>query len=512
MVSQAKLIKQGIYLTDSLFDEIIKRLNKGVKSSDTLEAFLNKTKDYTMNNPLVFTGYKDELLEIILKETNNHKFSRPAQKELTRLTIENRVGDLIVDVGEDVKNNVRDIVKHGYNNGLSQDEIAENISHRLTTIKNTRARTIARTEIARTATASDYVINKERGATHFTVDCRDTCCDICRKDYNFGKVEYTIDQVEMLPPRHPNCRCYTLFFIKEGYTPEDNTQPTTNTTVVEEPTDEQLKSNLNQGEYMEYTRTLPRDIENYKTSITDTFKDDDALVELFSKKLEDAIARLEELRQKALSEKQEPTFSVDSISSVQNFTLNTMMKETPLNQPTFNNMCNWADKRLKNKNEYGYQFDTETGEFVNKEIRGKKGRVSFQDMGENIGSIHTHPPEQDSVGGGSFPSAQDIKAYRGQRGKDHYILSPNEVWYIHAEEQLGMGSVTFGQREINAIYKQVYEEVTVKGQELVKQGELKTDDASLRVFMEKEIGDGLLKAFDTQEWRDKGLIVRRAYR
>ena len=215
MVSQAKLIKQGIYLTDSLFDEIIKRLSKGVKSSDTLEVFLNKTKDYTMNNPLVISGYKDELLEIILKETNNHKFSRPAQKELTRLTIENRVGDLIVDVGEDVKNNVRDIVKHGYNNGLSQDEIAENISHRVTTIKNTRARTIARTEIARTATASDYVINKERGATHFKVDCRDTCCDICRKDYNFGKVEYTIDQVEMLPPRHPNCRCYTMFFIKE---------------------------------------------------------------------------------------------------------------------------------------------------------------------------------------------------------------------------------------------------------------------------------------------------------
>ena len=101
MVSQAKLIKQGIYLTDSLFEEIIKRLSKGVKSSDTLEEFLNKTKDYTMNNPVVVSGYKDKLLEIILQETNNHRFSRPAQKELTRLTIENRVGDLIVDVGED---------------------------------------------------------------------------------------------------------------------------------------------------------------------------------------------------------------------------------------------------------------------------------------------------------------------------------------------------------------------------------------------------------------------------
>lgn len=215
MPSQSKLIKQGIYLTDNVFDEIIKRLSKGVKSSDTLEAFINQTKDYTMNNPLVVSGFKDELLEIILKETNNHKFSRPSQKELTRLTIENRVGDLIVDVGEDIKTSVRDIVKHGYNNNLSQDEIAENITHRVSVIKNTRARTIARTEIARTATASDYVINLERGATHFTVDCRDTCCEVCARDYNWSKIEYSIDQVDMLPPRHPNCRCYAMFFKKE---------------------------------------------------------------------------------------------------------------------------------------------------------------------------------------------------------------------------------------------------------------------------------------------------------
>lgn len=223
MPSQNKLIKQGIYLTDSLFDEIIKRLGNGVKSSDTLESFLDKTKNYTMNNPLVVSGYKDKLIDIILKETNNHKFSRPAQKELTRLTIENRVGDLIVDVGEDIKNNVRDIVKHDYNNNLSQNEIADNISKKITNIKNTRARTIARTEIARTATASDYIINKERGATHFTVNCRDTCCDICKKHYNFGKKEYTIDEIDMLPPLHPNCRCYTTFYIKKDYSDIGNT-------------------------------------------------------------------------------------------------------------------------------------------------------------------------------------------------------------------------------------------------------------------------------------------------
>ena len=176
MPSQDKLIKQGILLTDTTFDEIIKRLSNGVKTSDTLEAFLTKHKEVIVDNPLVAIGYKDKLTEIILKETNNHKFSRPAQKELTRLTIENRVGDLITNVGDDIKQDVRDIVSDGYNNNLSQDEIAANISDSISKIKNTRARVIARTEIARTATASDYVINRERGATHFKVDCRDTCC------------------------------------------------------------------------------------------------------------------------------------------------------------------------------------------------------------------------------------------------------------------------------------------------------------------------------------------------
>lgn len=218
IVSQDKLIKQGLKYTDSLFLEIENRLKRGVLTSDTLESFLIKTKDYTVSNPLVMSGFKDKLLSLILSETNNHKFTRPAQKELTRVVIENSVGEKITSAGDDLKNNIREIVKQGYNNNLPQDEIADNIVKQVRTIKNTRARTIARTEIARTATISDYIINKERGATHFTVDCRETCCEVCRLDYNFGKMMYTIDDVSMLPPRHPNCRCVAFFHKNENPT------------------------------------------------------------------------------------------------------------------------------------------------------------------------------------------------------------------------------------------------------------------------------------------------------
>ena len=235
MPSQQKLIKKGINYTDKLFKEITERLSKGILQSDTLEEFLTKTKDYTTSNPLVTTGYQDEMINIILQETNNHKFSRPAQKELTRITIEDRVGELIADVGDDIKTSVRDIVKEGYNQNLSQDEIAENISKRVSVIKNKRARAIARTEIARTATISDYVINKERGATHFHVECRNTACPICKKAWHNGWTEenddnftpsdksaggkgwigdktYSMDDVKMLPPIHPNCRCVAYFY------------------------------------------------------------------------------------------------------------------------------------------------------------------------------------------------------------------------------------------------------------------------------------------------------------
>ncbi len=219
MVSQDKLIKNGIKYTDALFDEIINRLNQGIRQSDTLEEFLERTTEYTTANPLVSSGYDNTMINLILAETNNHKFSRPAQKELVRVTIEEQVGHLIRNVGEDIKADVRDIVKAGYNDGLSQDEIAKNITSKVKGIGNTRAKVIARTEIARTATVSDYIINKERGATHFVVDCRSTRCPECQEVYCDtsqigGDVEFSIDQVDMLPPLHPNCRCVARFLIK----------------------------------------------------------------------------------------------------------------------------------------------------------------------------------------------------------------------------------------------------------------------------------------------------------
>ena len=307
MPSQDKLIKQGLKYTDSLFEEISKRLEQGVKASDTLEAFLDKyNKAFPDNgNPLISLNYDSEMLKLIISETNNHKFSRPAQKELVRVTIEDQVGELITRVGDDIKDSVRDIVKEGYNNNLSQDEIAANISDRVSTIKGKRAKAIARTEIARTATVSDYVINKERGATHFYVECRNTACPVCKANWLknpdkeatgkglMGDRIYSMNDTAMLPPVHPNCRCVAYFVNKEG----DAVEPGTSTN--QEPTKEQLRQNLTPAERTKYAN-YKRLVDSHTKWLRDNPDADAKAIENHKRKLATAQANLNELRVKAL--------------------------------------------------------------------------------------------------------------------------------------------------------------------------------------------------------------------
>ena len=231
MVSDEKLIKQGIRYTDKLFDQIKKRVTRDLENSDSLEAFLERTQDYTTKNILVGSGYAETMSNLVSHATLDTKFIRASQRELVRTTIQEQVGHLITNVGEDLKQTVRDIVKQGYDDGLHSREIAKNISKEIDTINRTRARTIARTEVARTQTISNYIVANERGATGYTVVCRPDCCEYCAEIYAEltddaydelqdeikngendghligGEKVFPMSDTDNLPPFHPNCRC-----------------------------------------------------------------------------------------------------------------------------------------------------------------------------------------------------------------------------------------------------------------------------------------------------------------
>lgn len=396
MPSQAKLIKQGIKYTDSLFKEISKRIEQGVKSSDTLEEFLANYNEYTNgegeNNPLVLSGYKDEMLKIILQETNNHKFSRPSQKELVRVTIENQVGELIVDVGEDIQRNVRDIVLDGYNNNLTQDEIAANISSKVSVIKNRRARTIARTEVARTATISDYVINAERGATHFYVECRNNACPICKEawhkhwsksnDDSFSPKEtsaggkgwigdrvYSMSDTMMLPPVHPNCRCVP-YFISEDDIPDGVS--------VEKPTPKPTET-VTQTETETVTEPTGYQLNNRENSYSDV----------------------------------------------------------KITKEQFEKVVKHQSKRANAKLEFGNSIDNETGNLIHaKDIRGKKNTVRIPTSNRPYSVIHNH------TNNGGFSGGDVYSHVLGNNQEVCYATTPNGIWIMRDTRQ-----GTFSKRE-----------------------------------------------------------------
>jgi hypothetical protein len=246
MVSEDKLIRQGIRKTDAWFKQFKKQVEHDLSLCNTYEEFVERTKDYTTGNALVSSGYSDEMSKLITQMVNNHKFKRASQRALLEQTINNNVGMLIQDVGEDIKETVRTVVKQGYDEGLHPKEIARNITGEIDKINNTRARTIARTEVKRTDTVANYVRHKEDGAIGFTVQCRPDCCPYCAEEYGDvdpseqqevldtieqmkedgiddplvrgkgetigGNVQFTMDDTDMLPPLHPNCRCTAMFF------------------------------------------------------------------------------------------------------------------------------------------------------------------------------------------------------------------------------------------------------------------------------------------------------------
>lgn len=212
-MSADKLIKVGVKYSDKYFDDLKRLYIRAYNNNDNLEGFLNETGDYGIGNPLTAGGFTTTLTNLIVSSTNDIRFSRPAQKALMNNIIQQTTGELITNVGVDVQKSVKEIVARGYNTGtLSRENVAKEIESTLDGINRSRARTIARTEIKRAQTTSNYMIAKERGATAYRYKCGAETehypCEICEEDC--GET-FPIDDLEHLPPRHPNCRCSVTF-------------------------------------------------------------------------------------------------------------------------------------------------------------------------------------------------------------------------------------------------------------------------------------------------------------
>lgn len=215
MAREDVLIKNGIRYTDKLFKTILKRIEPAVYDSETFEEFLEKTAPFTVQNPLLTLGMDEHVTNSMLLTVANQKYTYEANRKLVEQVIQDTSAQLVTNVGEDVKQTIRDTMIEGFRENKLRQDIMKDLTNNVEAINNKRAKVIYRTEAKRNLTISNYISAKERGANAFYCNCNDPC-EICDEQYDGGgegSMIYSMNDIDMLPPSAcsselPLCCCF----------------------------------------------------------------------------------------------------------------------------------------------------------------------------------------------------------------------------------------------------------------------------------------------------------------
>lgn len=109
--------------------------------------------------------------------------------------------DLVTKMGEDQKQELRDILSDGLKDGKTTYEIARDMEEKIDEMSRTRAQAITRTETTRAANIGNWYKYKEKNFGSFTVDFTSEACDLCVELYD--NIVFPIETVEMLPQSQP---------------------------------------------------------------------------------------------------------------------------------------------------------------------------------------------------------------------------------------------------------------------------------------------------------------------
>ena len=117
-----------------------------------------------------------------------------------------------LNMSEDIKIKLRKIAVESYDKKLAPRDIAKEMTSQIDDLSIKHAQVIARTETARVANVSSYINAKlNMHVRSFTVKSGSDCCSLCAKTYGNGSIVFDIEQNDMIPPIHDECRCFPQF-------------------------------------------------------------------------------------------------------------------------------------------------------------------------------------------------------------------------------------------------------------------------------------------------------------
>lgn len=139
---------------------------------------------------------------------SNQAGDHMSRETLSEISQQNTM-DLVTRMGEDQKQELRDILSNGLEEGKGMRDIAKEMEEKVDEMSRTRARAIARTETTRAKNLANWYKYKEKNFGSFTVDFTGEACPDCVAEYD--GIVFSIDDIDKLPPVHTHCMCVAIF-------------------------------------------------------------------------------------------------------------------------------------------------------------------------------------------------------------------------------------------------------------------------------------------------------------
>lgn len=209
---------------ESLMRDVRADVERRTRNCQDLDEWMEQLSEYTASNCFVTGVHADAAREISIQiagVVNQTSLPRGSNAEIVKGTMAEACYTLVSRVGEDLKNEMRRVAVESYNAKNTPAQTAKLLGERIDSLSRSRCQAIARTETCRAANLANYLNAKEMGAKSYRVLCNDGCCEYCQDEYGCdesggtGDTLYDIEDMDSMPPLHPNCRCTPVWSMEK---------------------------------------------------------------------------------------------------------------------------------------------------------------------------------------------------------------------------------------------------------------------------------------------------------
>jgi hypothetical protein len=178
------------------------------------ESSKEKSKHTEQTHKLSINVDYTEGINRLLKEDKSSKKDTPAELQRSALKEVASIPELynfdyIGPLDEDISARIIKIIAEVVYEGKGIIDATREIVSR-TSLSYDKAAHISRNEISRIKNLGNWYIHKEKGYSYFKISKSFNACRKCNKTYD--NMIFGMEQVEMLPPLHDQCKCNAIFY------------------------------------------------------------------------------------------------------------------------------------------------------------------------------------------------------------------------------------------------------------------------------------------------------------